>query len=61
MRETINTIILSVALVLAVIFYCYSTRYQVSGTGTGVPAYLCDRMTGQCWLLAGKNKHPVFP
>jgi hypothetical protein len=55
MKETTNTIILAVAILLAVVIYCFCTRYQIAGAGAGQAnwgqAYQVDRITGETWFL----------
>jgi branched-subunit amino acid ABC-type transport system permease component len=43
-----NVLIIAVAILLAVIIYCFSTRYQIKTTsGEQGNAYVLDRMTGK--------------
>lgn len=44
--------LLALAVILAVIIYCFGTRYKMVGTGKGA-GYIYNRITGACWLVYG--------
>jgi hypothetical protein len=52
---------LSLAVILAVIIYCFCTRYQMVGGGGRGVGYMYNRITGACWFLAGKNYFRIEP
>jgi hypothetical protein len=56
MKEPLNTLILAVAILLAVTIYCFGTRYQIVGTGTHGMGLQVDRMTGETWWLLLEKK-----
>lgn len=47
-KETKVALILSIALFLSVVFYCFGTRYQTVATERF--AYMHNRITGTCWF-----------
>jgi hypothetical protein len=59
MKDLLNTLILAVAILLALVIYCYMTRYQIVGAGAGqnvYGGYQVDRITGETWWLGHKTK-----
>ena len=55
MKEHLNTLILAVAIILAVVIYCFGTRYQIAGGGE-MGAYEVDRISGETWWLHARGK-----
>ena len=53
MKDRLNTIILSVAILIAIVIYCFCTRYQIVASGGGdlIRGFQVDRMTGETWVL----------
>jgi hypothetical protein len=63
MKEHLNAIIISAAILLATIIYCFGTRYQV--TMARQSDYVAvvlehDRMTGSVWKMEGIMKPPYW-
>ena len=65
MKEHLNAIIIAVAILLAVVIYCFGTRYRIVAAGAGEASvssgYIVDRITGETWAIGGprKIKHDV--
>jgi uncharacterized membrane protein SpoIIM required for sporulation len=59
MKETRVALILSLALLLSVILYCFATRYNM--VGSEATAYMYDRITGRCWFYRPGYYVPVKP
>jgi|WetSurMetagenome_2_1015567.scaffolds.fasta_scaffold24009_2 hypothetical protein len=55
-KETRIGLILSLALILSVFIYSFSTRYRMHCAYTGANnAYLYNRMTGECWFCTANS------
>jgi hypothetical protein len=52
MTETKNILIIALTILLAVVIYCFGTRYSmIAGAETELSAvYLYDRITGNMWV-----------
>jgi hypothetical protein len=65
MKERLNAIIIAAAILLAVVIYCFWTRYQVLRAtrlpDSGLVTVEYDRMTGEAWCLVyfEEEKLPV--
>jgi hypothetical protein len=55
--ERLNAIIIAGAILLAVVVYCFGTRYQVAGGAGGT--YQVNRITGESWWLRGRAYEKV--
>jgi hypothetical protein len=49
MKDHLNSIILAVGILLAVVIYCFGTRYQIVGSETHGMGLQVDRITGETW------------
>jgi hypothetical protein len=59
--DSANVLIIAGAILLAVIIFCFGTRYQIVGTGEkdiGV-SFRLDRITGKTWVCKGGICRPV--
>jgi hypothetical protein len=55
MNETKNVLIFAVALLIALVFFCLGTRYQMVATAANDShyVYMYDRLTGKIWVVLG--------
>jgi hypothetical protein len=62
MSETRNILIISLTVLLAVVIYCFGSRYQMVGLVEPAPGpqeivnsyiYMCDRVTGKMYWSPG--------
>jgi hypothetical protein len=56
-----NVLILAGAILLAVVLYCYGTRYQIVplNSNYGHNAYVINRITGESWFYHGYECLPI--
>jgi hypothetical protein len=61
MSEMSKAWLTAVVILLALILYCFGTRYQMVPTGFYGKAYLVNRVTGEVWIYEENKYLPTEP